>query len=49
VAEPGAKGFGTLLLERLFGHQLGGKVDVVFSPEGLRVGVEATLPRAMPE
>ncbi|MBQ0822856.1 PAS domain S-box protein [Microvirga sp. HBU67558] len=44
VAEPDHKGFGTLLLDRVLGRQLGGEVEVAFAPEGLRVQVEAILP-----
>jgi two-component sensor histidine kinase len=49
VAVPKHKGFGTLLLERVLGHQLGGDVEVVFAPEGLQVRVEATLPGVVQE
>ncbi|MFQ6241946.1 PAS domain S-box protein [Sinorhizobium meliloti] len=43
VEVPARKGFGTRLLERALAHELGGKVDLVFAPSGVRFHIEAPL------
>lgn len=43
VSVPDRKGFGTTLLERVLSRQLGGDVEMVFAPKGLRVRVETAL------
>ncbi|MEZ0170752.1 PAS domain S-box protein [Microvirga sp. TS319] len=44
VDEPTRQGFGTVLLQRALGQQLGGEVETTFAPEGLHVRITATLP-----
>jgi two-component sensor histidine kinase len=44
VMEPDRQGFGTVLLQRALGRQLGGEVETSFAPSGLKVRVSATLP-----
>ncbi len=43
VQPPTRQGFGSVLLERVLGRQLKGKVEVEYAPEGLRVHLEAPL------
>jgi PAS domain S-box-containing protein len=44
VEKPMRTGFGSLLLERVIGPQLNGKVSVAFEPSGVEVLIEAELP-----
>lgn len=44
VTQPSRRGFGSILLERLLAHQVGGKVDVSYSAEGVIVEIHAQLP-----
>ncbi|MEX6506654.1 sensor histidine kinase [Jiella sp. M17.18] len=44
VKPPSRRGFGTTLLERLLGHQLGGTVEVAYPPEGAQIRICAELP-----
>lgn len=46
VTPPTRRGFGSTLLERLLGGQLGGTVDVTYPPEGVRVRIQALTPGA---
>jgi PAS domain S-box-containing protein len=43
VAPPTRRGFGSTLLERVLGGQLGGTVDVSYPPEGVRVRIQAPI------
>lgn len=43
VKVPARTGFGTRLLERALARELGGKVDLVFAPSGVRFHIEAPL------
>ncbi len=43
VMVPARTGFGTRLLERALARELGGKVDLVFAPSGVRFHIEAPL------
>jgi two-component sensor histidine kinase len=43
VQPPSRQGFGSVLLERVLGRQLQGKVDMDYARDGLRVTVEAPL------
>lgn len=45
VATPSRKGFGTLLLQRLFSSQLGGEVAVDYRPEGAVARLDVVLRR----
>jgi PAS domain S-box-containing protein len=44
VTEPDRQGFGSVLLQRALGRQLGGNVEMTFVPSGLKVRISATLP-----
>jgi PAS domain S-box-containing protein len=44
VTPPAREGFGSTLLRRALGRQVGGEVQVRYAPEGLRVRVTALLP-----
>jgi two-component sensor histidine kinase len=44
VLPPTRRGFGTLLLDRVLGPELGGKITSVFEPAGLKARIEAQLP-----
>jgi PAS domain S-box-containing protein len=44
VKQPERQGFGSVLLQRALGRQLGGEVETDFAPDGLRVRISATLP-----
>ncbi len=46
VSPPTRRGFGSTLLERLLGGQLGGAVDVSYPPEGARVRIQAMISQA---
>jgi two-component sensor histidine kinase len=46
VRTPGRKGFGTRLLERGVGAELGGTASLSFGKTGVRYSFEAPLPRA---
>jgi PAS domain S-box-containing protein len=43
VSPPERQGFGSVLLQRALGRQLGGDVEVTYAPEGLRVHITALL------
>lgn len=43
VAQPSRRGFGSVLLERILSHQLGGSVAVHYAPEGIQVEMQGTL------
>lgn len=43
VSPPTHRGFGTVLLERLLGSQLEGRIDTDFAPDGLRARLEALV------
>ena len=45
VAPPAARGFGSVLLERVLGPELEGKISRSFDPAGVRARIEAMLPR----
>ena len=45
VAPPTRRGFGSTLLERVLGGQVGGTVDVTYPPEGARVRIQAVISR----
>jgi two-component sensor histidine kinase/PAS domain-containing protein len=45
VRPPARRGFGTRLLERGLGHELGGAVRIEFLPRGLVCSIEASLDR----
>jgi PAS domain S-box-containing protein len=44
VTQPTRRGFGSILLERLLAHQVGGKVEVSYPAHGLTVDIHAKLP-----
>jgi len=44
VEKPERQGFGSVLLHRALGQQLGGEVGVTFAPDGLQVRMSAALP-----
>jgi len=44
VAKPTRQGFGSLMLERALASELGGRVELVFAPHGLRCLIDAPLP-----
>lgn len=44
VEEPKRLGFGSVLLQRGLGRQLGGEVETTFAPDGLHVRITAMLP-----
>jgi two-component sensor histidine kinase len=44
VLPPSRRGFGSLLLDRVLGPELGGKITTVFDPAGLTARIEAQLP-----
>ncbi|EIM26759.1 PAS domain S-box protein [Microvirga lotononidis] len=44
VEEPKRQGFGSVLLHRALGRQLGGEVETTFAPDGLQVRISAGLP-----
>ena len=44
VASPTKRGFGSILLERLLAHQVGGKVEVSYPVDGVTVDIHAKLP-----
>lgn len=46
VAEPARKGFGGRLIELSIRHDLAGEVRTDYAPDGLRVRIEAPLPRS---
>jgi two-component sensor histidine kinase len=46
VDKPERHGFGSVLLDRVLGRQLGGEVETTFGPDGLRVRITAALPSA---
>ena len=46
VAPPTRRGFGSTLLERVLGGQLGGTVDVNYPPEGARVHIRVAISQA---
>jgi two-component sensor histidine kinase len=46
VLPPTKPGFGTLLLDRVLGPELNGKITTVFDPAGLKARIEAQLPAA---
>jgi two-component sensor histidine kinase len=46
VLPPTKPGFGSLLLDRVLGPELGGKITTVFDPAGLKARIEAQLPVA---
>lgn len=48
VAEPARKGFGGRLIELSIRHDLAGEVSTDYAPDGLRVRIEAPLPRGRP-
>lgn len=43
VEKPERQGFGSVLLQRALGRQLGGDVEMTFAPDGLQVRISATL------
>lgn len=43
VTPPARQGFGSTLLQRALGRQLGGDVEIVYAPEGLRVRIRAVV------
>ncbi|MGH1587301.1 PAS domain S-box protein [Methylobacterium phyllosphaerae] len=43
VEAPARQGFGSVLLQRVLGRQLGGEVETTYAPEGLRVRISALL------
>lgn len=45
VAAPSRQGFGSVLLQRVLGRQLGGDVEISYGVAGVRVRVTASLPR----
>ena len=45
VAVPSRQGFGSVLLQRVLGRQLGGDVEISYEVEGVRVRVTAFLPQ----
>jgi len=44
VSQPSRTGFGSLLLERVVGPQLKGRVDVAYLPTGVEVTLDAAIP-----
>ncbi|KLK93526.1 hypothetical protein AA309_08940 [Microvirga vignae] len=44
VEKPERQGFGSVLLHRALGRQLGGEVETTFAPDGLQVRISAMLP-----
>jgi PAS domain S-box-containing protein len=44
VVPPERQGFGSTLLQRALGRQLGGRVEITYAPEGLRVQITAIIP-----
>lgn len=44
VKKPERQGFGSVLLQRALGRQLGGNVEMTFAQDGLQVRISATLP-----
>jgi len=44
VKQPERQGFGSALLQRALGRQLGGEVETTYAPDGLQVRISATLP-----
>ncbi len=46
VTKPARRGFGSILIERALSHDLSGKADIEFLPEGVRAVVRAPLPDA---
>ncbi|MBJ6124834.1 PAS domain S-box protein [Microvirga splendida] len=44
VEEPTRQGFGSVLLQRALGRQLGGEVEATFARDGLQVRISAALP-----
>lgn len=48
IAEPGASGFGSMLLKRLLTGQMNGRFDPQFAPEGLRLRAVAEIPVPTP-
>ncbi|WP_176222850.1 PAS domain S-box protein [Aurantimonas sp. 22II-16-19i] len=46
VTPPARRGFGSTLLERVLGGQLGGTVEVNYPPEGARVRIQAVISQA---
>jgi PAS domain S-box-containing protein len=44
VEAPERQGFGSVLLQRALGRQLGGEVRTTFAPDGLQVRITAALP-----
>jgi two-component sensor histidine kinase len=46
VLRPAKLGFGSLLLDRVLGPEIGGKITTVFDPAGLTARIEAQLPAA---
>jgi len=44
VKQPERQGFGSVLLQRALGRQLGGEVETTYAPDGLQVRISATLP-----
>jgi two-component sensor histidine kinase len=43
TAAPSQTSYGVNLIRNLIAHELGGKVDLVFAPEGLRCEIEIPL------
>ena len=43
VSEPAARGFGMVLVERAFAHDVGGHAEVVFAPDGVVATLTAPL------
>ena len=43
TAEPSQTSYGVNLIRNLIAHELGGKVELVFAPEGLRCDIEIPL------
>jgi PAS domain S-box-containing protein len=43
VVAPERQGFGSVLLQRALGRQLGGKVETTYAPEGLHVRISASF------
>jgi two-component sensor histidine kinase len=43
---PSHSGYGTNLIRNLIPHEIGGTVDLMFAPEGLRCDIEISLTRA---
>jgi two-component sensor histidine kinase len=46
VTQPTSRGFGSVLLDRVLGTEMGGKITTDFNPAGLRARIEALLPGA---